>query len=91
MAEVAVQPAVVAVWLAVEGDRDFRLAENLAETLRLGPRIGVAGEVEDEERWDPFAPRHVGDGGEVGVFLRVVAELLAVAERGNLAGNCSLP
>ena len=54
--------------------------EHVGEALGLRAGVGVAGDVQDQERRDALALGDVRDGGEVAVLRRVVAELLAVAE-----------
>jgi hypothetical protein len=41
----------------------------------------MAGDVQDEERWDALVLRDVRHGGKVAMFHGVVAELLAMAVR----------
>jgi len=66
---------------AVDPDRDARALEHAREALRLGARVGMVGDMHDQERRNAFVAGHVGHGGKVAMLRRVVAELLAVAVR----------
>ena len=52
----------------------------VAESLGLCGRVGMLGDVHDQERRNAFSPGYVRDGGEVAMLRRVVAEFLAVTE-----------
>src|SRR5438552_9687375 len=54
-----------------------------SETLRLRGGVWMIGDMQDQERRYALALRHVCDGGEVAMLLRIVAELQAVPKLGH--------
>ena len=62
LAQVGVDRAVVLALGRVGSCRDARLLQRLDEPLGLGGRLGVIGDVQDQERRDALVPGDVGDG-----------------------------
>src|SRR5437867_164051 len=77
-AEVVVELGVVGFPGSEDLSGNAGVLQHGSETLRLRGCVWMIGDMQDQERRDALALRHVRDGGEVAMFLRIVAELQAV-------------
>ena len=62
LAQVGVDRAVVLALGGIGSRRDARLLQRLDEPLGLGGRLGMIGDVQDQERRDALVLGDVGDG-----------------------------
>src|SRR5205823_13516355 len=71
-AEVRVDPGVSGFPGAENRDGKACLFQHVPETLSLRARIGMLGNVQDQERRDALIPGHVSDGGKVAMLHGIV-------------------
>src|SRR5438876_11541525 len=79
-AEVVVELRVVGFLGSEDLGGNAGALQHGTETLRLRRSVWMIGDMQDQKRRDALALRHVRNGGEVAMLLRIVAELQAVTK-----------